>query len=127
MQEYDYGEAVTAFAWANELDHRRVQHGQLAGQALRVWREAVRHRLPASRYFPRLDLGLPAPRFKHLTREFEREMIGLKVTQDLLDDPTMKRQWWHELQLEPNRRPDGLPDVLRVDFRWPQVGHETNA
>jgi hypothetical protein len=67
MQEHDYGQAVTAFAWANEVDPRRVQHGQLAQQALRVWREVVRHRVPASRYFPRLDLGLPAQRFRHLT------------------------------------------------------------
>jgi hypothetical protein len=54
-------------------------------------------------------------------------MIGLKVTEDLLSDPVMRRQWWHELQLEPNRRPYGLPDVLRIDFRWPQPNHDTQA
>ena len=70
-----------------------------------MWCATVKLRLPASRYFPRLGLGLPPVRFSHLPREVEREMIGLKVTQDLFDDGELYRRWWQPLQMEPNRRP----------------------
>jgi len=118
MQEKNYGEAVTAFAWAHEMDPRRGQHAFLTQQATRVWKETLQPRLPKSRYFPKLDIGRPVQQFRRMPVEAERELIGLTVTQKLLDDQNLIRRWWHPLQLDPNRRPADLPDVLRIDFSW---------
>ncbi len=46
MQEQVYGEAVTSFAWANELDPRRQQHRLLTVQAMQKWDEQLRAQLP---------------------------------------------------------------------------------
>jgi hypothetical protein len=117
MQEQNYNEAATAFAWANELDPRRRQHGFLTWQALRRWKETLQARLP-SRLFPKLDLGLPESQFRNLPRELEREMIGLRVLEGLLNDADYERRWWGPLRRDPERRPSGLPDQLHVDYRW---------
>ncbi len=117
MQEKNYNEAATAFAWANELDPRRRQHGYLTWQALRTWKEALQARLPP-RLFPKLDLGLPESQFRNLPRELEREMIGLRVLEGLLNDPDYDRKWWHPLRRNPDERPDGLPETLHVNYRW---------
>jgi hypothetical protein len=117
MQEKNFGEAVTAFAWANELDPKREQHGFLTWQAMKRWNETLQARLPA-RLFPKLDLGLPGPQFRELPRDAEREMIGLRVLEGLLDDPDLEGRWWGPLRRNPDRRPAGLPEVLRIDYRW---------
>ncbi len=124
MQEQVYREAVTAFAWANELDPTRQCHLFLAWQALRVWDERLRSRLPP-RHFPMLDLGLPAPRFTRMPRELEREMIRMQVMEGLLDDPELEQRWWGPMRRIPSHRPAALPKVLRIDFRWNEsVGSE---
>jgi hypothetical protein len=117
MKLKNYSEATTAFAWANELNPRRFQHGYLTWQALKVWKETLQARLPA-RLFPKLDLGLPESQFQNLPRELEREMIAQRVLEGLLNDPEYERRWWEPLRRNPTVRPPGLPDVLRVDYRW---------
>jgi hypothetical protein len=83
MQEQVYGEALTAFAWANELDPRRQQHALLTLQAMKKWDEQLRAKLPP-RHFPKLDIGLPPPQFRQIPREVEREIIRLRVMEGLL-------------------------------------------
>lgn len=117
MQEKVYREAVTAYAWANELDPRRGQHAFLTMQALRKWDEQLRARLP-SRLFPKLDIGLPAPYFRQMPREVERELIRMRILEGLLDDPDYERRWWQPMRQAPGQRPEGLPAVLRIDYRW---------
>jgi hypothetical protein len=117
MQLKNYNEAATAFAWANELDPRRWQHGYLTCQVLKVWKESLQARLP-SPLVPKLDLGLPESQFRNLPRELEREMIAQRVLEGLLDDPDYERRWWAPLRHNPAVRPPGLPDTLRIDYRW---------
>ena len=123
MQERNYGQAVTAFAWANELLPERWQYGLLTGQALNEWRIAVQARLP-SRLFPKLDLGLPAPQFFQLSRATEREMIALRVTERFLNNPELERRWWQPLRWRPWVRPVGMPDVLSVNYRWNRAARD---
>ncbi len=122
LQERDFGQAATAFAWANELAPRR-QHAWMAGKALNEWRAAVQARLP-SRLFPKLDLGLPAPQFFQLPRAAEREMIALRVIEGFLNDPDLERRWWGPMRRDPWGRPPGLPEVLKVDYRWDRPARE---
>ncbi|HET6575036.1 MAG TPA: hypothetical protein VFG68_15625 [Fimbriiglobus sp.] len=123
MQEKNYQEAVTTFAWANELESRREQYAFLTWQAMKVWHETQVARIP-SRLFPKLDLGLPPQQFRRLTRLAEREIIGMRVTEDLLNDPDLERRWWAPLRRNPYRRPDGMPETLRIDFRWNRPARE---
>lgn len=118
----DWHEASIAFAWANELAPGLDGQGSgmyalLTVQALRAWDEALRRRLPR-RLFPKLDIGLPAHYFRELPREIERELIRMRVQQSVLDDADYERRWWAPLRSRPYTRPAGLPEVLRIDYRW---------
>ena len=117
VAEKNFNEATTAFAWANELDPRRGQYALLTDQTIRRWKSAIQERLP-SRLFPKLDLGLPAPHFRQMPREVERELIGLRVTEGLLNDPDLNRRWWEPLRRNPAVRPTEIPETLRIDYRW---------
>ncbi len=122
MDRKDWQEASNAFAWANELSPGEYGHGCgmysfLTWQALKVWDEELRRRLPG-RLFPKLDIGLPAHHFRELPREIERELIRLRVQQGLLNDPDYELRWWKPLRTHPFTRPRGLPEVLRIDYRW---------
>ncbi len=117
MQEQVYREAVTAFAWANELDPRRQQHAFLTLQAMQKWDEQLRAQLPP-RHFPKLDVGLPPPQFLQIPRELERAIIRMRIMELLLSDPDYEGRWWGPLRQNPNHRPHGLPEQLRIDFRW---------
>ncbi len=117
MQERVYGEAVTSFAWANELDPGRQLHAFLARQAMQKWDEELRSLLPP-RHFPVLDIGLPARYFAQMPREVERELIRMRIMEGLLRDPDYERRWWAPLRRNPERRPSGLPERLHVDYRW---------
>ncbi len=123
MQEEVYGEAVTSFAWANELDPGRQQHSFLTIQAMRKWAEQLPALLPP-RQFPILDIGLPPPYFAHMPREVERELIRLRVMEGLLRDPDYEKRWWGPLRRDPERCPAGLPKRLHVDYRWNQSARE---
>lgn len=50
--------------------------------------------------------------------EVERELIRMRVLEALLRDPDYERRWWGPLRRAPGRRPAGLPDRFRVDYRW---------
>lgn len=117
MQEKNYNEAATSYAWANELDDRRVQHGFLMWQALKTWHKELQSRLP-SPLFPKLDVGLPESQFRRLPRELEREMIAQRVLEGLLNDSENNRKWWEPLRQNPTVRPPGLPERLRINYRW---------
>jgi hypothetical protein len=117
MQEKEYNEAVTSFAWANELDPGRQQHIVLTLQALREWEKQLRALLPP-RHFPVLDIGLPAPYFTRMPREAERVLIRFRVQESVLRDPDYERRWWGPLRREPDRRPSDLPSRLYVNYRW---------
>jgi hypothetical protein len=125
-QEGDFGRAALALAWAHELHPERQRYGLLAVQAVNDWQTAVQARLP-SRLFPNLDLGLPAPQFLRLPRPTERELIALRVTERLLNDPDMERRWWEPLRRRPWVRPAGMPDVLSVNYRWNRAGRVASA
>lgn len=116
MQEKDYCQAVTSFAWANEVDPRREQHAFLTFQAMTEWDKRLRSEIPP-KYFPKLDIGIPGRQFTQLPHEAEKALIRLKVVEDLLRDPTNERRWWRPLRENPSTRPPGLPDVLRIDYR----------
>jgi hypothetical protein len=88
-------------------------------QVLKAWAEELRRRLPG-RLFPKLEIGLPAHHFRELPWEIEREFIRLQVQQAVLTDPEYERQWWAPLRARPFTRPRGLPEVLRIDYRWNQ-------
>lgn len=118
----NYQEASVAFAWANELAPGRHGPGsggyaRLTWQTLRTWHEELQSRLP-SRLFPKLDVGLPASQFAELPRELEREMICQRILQGLLNDPDYERRWWGPLRQFPHTRPRGMPEVMRIDYRW---------
>ena len=117
MQDKNFGEAVTAFAWANELDSRRQQHAFLTEQAMGQWKLTLHSRLP-SRLFPKLDLGLPESQFHRMPRNVEREIIGLRVHEGLLNDQVLERRWWAPLRKNPTVKPSGMPDTLSIDFQW---------
>ncbi len=124
MQERNYGEAATAYAWANELDPRRGRlYSFLTYQAMQRWKETLQARLP-SKLFPKLDLGLPEQQFRALTREAERELIGLRVLEGVLNDSDYERRWWGPLQRNPNVRPAGMPETLSIDYRWNRPGRK---
>ena len=75
MQEKAYREAVTAFAWANEVDPRRQQHAFLTSQAMQKWDEQLKAMLP-SRLFPLLEISLPPPQFRNMPHEVERYLFS---------------------------------------------------
>ena len=118
MQEKNYGEAVLAFTWANELAPHCGHYGFLTAQAMRRWKETQQKRLPKSPYYPKLNLGVPAPHFKHMPRPAECELIGLMVTEWLIDHPRLVGGWWHALRSKPYQKPAGMPAAIPVDFRW---------
>ena len=122
MQETVYREAVTSFAWANEIDPRRQQHSFLTFQAMEQWDKQLRAMLPS--HFPVLDMGLPAPYFHRLPREVERELIRMRIMEGLLLDPDNDRRWWTPSRQNPHQRPQGLPEQWRVDYRWNQPRSE---
>lgn len=117
MQEKVWREAAINFAWANELDPNRQQYVFLTRQAAQQWHMELRSLLPP-RHFPLLDIGLPPQCFTQLTREAERELIRLRIMEGLLRDPDYERRWWGPLRRDPERRPEGLPDCMHIDFRW---------
>lgn len=116
MRARNYKEAVHAFAWANEFDSRRQQRAFLTDQAMRKWDEDLRRRLPAK--FPKLDIGLPAPQFHRLPRECERQLIRMRVMENLLNDDVFRRQWWEPLRRNPSARLLTMPAELSIDYRW---------
>lgn len=122
MQYQAYSEAALAFAWANELDPRRQQYAFLTGQALRVWEQHLRARLPR-RLFPLLAIGLFQRQFVQLPQEAERALIRLRILEGLLADPELEARWWGPLRRSPPERPPDLPRCLQVDFRW----HDCNS
>jgi hypothetical protein len=119
MQEGVYGDAATSFAWAHELDPRRRQHALLTVQALRKWDEQLRTLLP-QRHFPVLDIGLPPRQFINWPREVERELVRLRVLEELLRDPDYERHWWGPLWRNPCARPSDMPSRLRLNNCWTQ-------
>jgi hypothetical protein len=56
LDERNYREAVMSFVWAIELDPRRGQHAFQTQQAMQVWHETQKLRLPQSPFYPILDL-----------------------------------------------------------------------
>ena len=120
-QERNYNEALTAYAWAHELAPVWNQVPILLSQGLRLWDNALHARLPAWG-FPKLDLGIPAPQFRHLSRNAEKDIIRMRVMEGLLNDPAYERRWWKPLRSNPGVRPLGLPDVLRINYRWNRPG-----
>ncbi|MBX9624543.1 MAG: transglutaminase-like domain-containing protein [Gemmataceae bacterium] len=121
----NYNDAMTAYAWANELAPDWAHTPILIAQGFRLWDEAIQ----ARRFwgFPALDLGIPASQFQHPPREAEKNMIWMRVTEDLLNDPDYERRWWGPLRRNPGVRPPGLPETLRIDFRWNQPGRTVPA
>jgi hypothetical protein len=118
MQEKNYGEAVTAFAWAHELDPRRVQHEILAKQAVRRWDEDLRNRMPP--HFPRIDVTSRDRQFTQMPPEAELAIVQLRVTEQILNDPAWERKWRGPLRWVLTIRPTDFPTVLKVDYRWNQ-------
>jgi hypothetical protein len=116
----NFAEAVTALAWAHELSPL-PQHVQCTAEAMGEWKRQVQARLP-SRLFPKLDLGLPAPHFRRMPREVERELMGLAVTQRLLDDQRLEARWWRPMRANPHERPAELPERISADCRWSSPG-----
>ena len=112
---------LTAYAWAHELAPVWNQVPILLSQGLRLWDNALHARLPAWG-FPKLDLGIPAPQFRHLSRNAEKDIIRMRVMEGLLNDPAYERRWWKPLRSNPGVRPLGLPDVLRINYRWNRPG-----
>lgn len=113
-QEKVYRAACFSFTWANELDPKRQQHLILTHQAMMCWDQQLRARLPP-KHFPKLDIGLPAPEFKHLPRLLERELIRMQIMEDLLNNREFERMWWGPMRRNPHVRPPGAPAVLRID------------
>lgn len=116
MEERNYGEAATAFAWAQELDPRRVQHGFLTHQAMRTWHESLQQRLPP--FFPRLEVINRRRQIRDLPPEAELALIRLRVTEQVLADPAWDAKWWGPLRRNPTERPAGFPNVSQVEYRW---------
>jgi hypothetical protein len=118
MQERNYGEAVTAYAWAHELDPRRWQHEFLTKQAMKNWHEALLNRTPP--YFPRIEVGRWERQFTQMPAEVELFIVRLRVSESVLNDPELEARWWGPLRRNPTERPAGFPNVLKVDYRWNQ-------
>jgi hypothetical protein len=118
LQEKNYGEATTSFAWANEVDPRRMQHRYLTQNAIAKWDQDLRNRLPPM--FPWLDLGMPPPQFRELQRHVEREIVRMLVMERLLADPELEYKWWAPARRNPITPPPGFPKCLRIDYRWDQ-------
>jgi hypothetical protein len=118
MQERNYNEATTSFAWAHELDPRRAQHELLTKQALKKWDESLRSRIPP--FFPRIDVTNAERQFTQMPSEAELAMIRLRVAEQVLSDPAWDRRWWGPLRRNPVERPQGFPNILKVNYRWNQ-------
>jgi hypothetical protein len=121
MQERNFGEATTAFAWAHEVDPRRLQHEALTKQALRRWDESLRNRLPP--YFPQIEATTRDRQFIRLPAAAEMVLIRLRVTEKLLGDPELDARWWGPARRNPADPPKDLPTVLQVDYRWNRSAH----
>jgi hypothetical protein len=117
MQERVWSEAVMSFAWANEADPRWGHYLAHAYQVMRKWHEELHAQVP-SRFFPTLDIGLPRPYFIRMPRELEREFIRMLVMERVLKNPNCERDWWGPMRCDPQRRPKGVPERLRIDFDW---------
>lgn len=120
LQERDYDQATTAFACALELNPSREQYRFQIIQCVRLWKATLATRLP-SRHFPKLNLRLPAYQFPKMPKECEREIVGLKITQSLLNDIELDQRWWKPLRANADQIPATLPDVMAVDFRWGEL------
>lgn len=114
MQEKVYRAASFSFAWANDICSKRQDHLFLAWQAARCWDQQLRARLP-SKYFPKLNIGLPPPAFKEMPRDLEKELIRMQIMEDLLNNREFERLWWGPMRRNPHVRPPGAPAVLRID------------
>jgi hypothetical protein len=124
MQERNLNEAVTSFAWAHELDSRRGHHAFLTHQAMQVWEEQLRARLPPKR-FPLLDIGMPPRLFTKVPPAVERNIIYLRILEGLLNDTDYERRWWGPMRRNPEKPPPGVPERLHVDYRWSVSDHPT--
>ncbi len=121
----NYREAVMSLAWANELHPLREIHQIALPVLMKNWHDEIHSQVIALGRFPKLDLGLPASQFLHLPRQQEREIIRMRVMSDILANPEFQQRWWKPLKKNPNRRPSGLPDVMRINFCWPTVPRST--
>lgn len=117
LQERNFREAAHSFAWSHELDPRREQHGLQFRQAMDRWQESIRVRLPSSR-FPKITIDLPPRQFHRLPYEVERNMIGMSVTDHLLDNENLNLQWWEPMRRNANAVPADLPQTIRAEYSW---------
>jgi hypothetical protein len=117
-QERTYGEAVISYAWAHELDPRRMQHEFLFKQAIRSWDEALRNDIPP--YFPRIEATIRERQFTQMPEAAELAIVRLRVAEQVLNDPDWKQRWWAPARRNPAERPKDFPNALKVDYRWNQ-------
>lgn len=111
----DYGQEALCFSHSYGLAPAFGALPILIDQSLRLWHAKNQRRLPPKPGFPQLDIGLPPQRFPHLPLEVEREMLCLKITEQLLDNPEYDRIWWEPMRC--GQTPKDLPQVLRFDYR----------
>jgi hypothetical protein len=56
--------------------------------------------------------------FTQMPPEAELLIIRLRVRESVLNDPELEARWWGPLRRDPAERPPGVPNVLKVDYRW---------
>jgi len=94
---------VEALAWANGLSPQNRFYREFLMRAMRGWHDQLQAMMPPD--FPVLFLQSAIRKFPEgLPPDLERDIVGLTVTEFLLNDPINNERWW-----EPMRRGVSLP------------------
>jgi hypothetical protein len=90
------GEAVTAYAYAADMDPGDGSYLISLEHAMNRWDRQQRARLFPG--FPAMRLVLPPQRFKKLPAEAEFGMLQLQAVELVLNDPRGEERWWGPLR-----------------------------
>jgi hypothetical protein len=97
--------AVESFAWASALHPENRATWNTLITHMDEWHRQLERLKPQS--FPQLSFIWSKRRFAStLPQDVERDVLGLEITENLLNDPELERRWWSGL-----RRGERVPSV----------------
>ena len=110
-----YWRAAQSFAWSFGLDSENKKHWNCLVSILDQWHEHLEQRTPPG--FPPISYVNERRYAKSLPREAVVNIMGLEVTDLMLNDPEHNRNWWEPMRkgLTPKTIPVRCLATLRRD------------